>query len=298
MRICYLLQGRDNPELALQYALALSKQAVVVLTLNDEKWRNDAYYILVKNKNILLSTSTPFAQEGDLSSARCWLYQMKDALDKFDFDLCVNLSENVLPLTTNQEWVEMLEKSLTKNALSFEKDTNTDPELSATMKRYFFSTNSMKFAGSEKVRKRARITANLVYALGFRRKFKDVVYEGEPWFVFDRNTVMNYCEHISYLTENFLLGWYPERVIFQTMWKKYLHHKEIDNVCFVEPFNKDQKAYFKRYEHLTDRKEMAAILHAFEPSYEAPYEFVAEEIVEADNRSYLQKTIDGYKKKK
>jgi hypothetical protein len=298
MRICYLLQGRDNPELALEYAQALSKQAVVVLTLNDEKWRNDAYYILVKNQNILLSTSTPFAQEGDLSSARCWLYQMKDALEKFDFDLCINLTENVLPLTTHHEFIEMLEKSMIKNALSFENDSATDPEFAATMKRYFFSTNSRKFAISEKVRKRARRTANLAYAFGFRRKFEDVVFEGEPWFIFDRNTAINFSEHLSYCTEAFLLGWYPERVIFQTMWKKYLNHKEIDNVCFVEPGKKTEKAFFKRYDKLTDRKVMAEILHTFEPSYVAPYDFVAEEIVEADNRSYLQKTLDGYKKKK
>lgn len=298
MRICYLLQGRDNPELALQYAIALSKQAVVVLTLNDEKWRNDAYYILVKNHNILLSTSTPFAQEGDLSSARCWLYQMKDALEKFDFDLCVNLTEKVLPLTTHTEWIDMLEKTCIKNALTFKKDSATDPEFAATMKRFFFSTNSKKFAISEKVRKRARRTADLAYLVGFKRKFADVVYGGEPWFVFDRNTAINFSQNLSYCTEAFLLGWYPEQAIFQTMWKKFLNHKEIENVSFVDSGKDTGKHYFKLFDKLPERQELANILHAFEPTYEAPYEFIAEEIVEEDNRSYLQKTLDSYKKKK
>lgn len=298
MKICYLLQGRDNPEVALQYAIALSKEAYVVLTLNDDKWRNEAYYTLVKNHNILLSTSTPFAQEGDLSAARCWLYQMKDALEKFDFDLCVNLTEKTLPTTNRTEWVDMLEKSYVRNAISFERNSETDPELAATMKRYFFSTVAKKFAISERFRKNARRTSNLVYLIGFKRKLNDVVYEGQPWFVFDRQTALNFSGNLAFLTETFLLAWYPERVIFQTMWKKFLNHKEVENVCFVDTGKNTGKTYFKLYEALPDRKEIAQILSSFESAYSAPYDFVAEEIVEVDKRSLLQRTIDSFKNKK
>lgn len=298
MKVCYLLQGRDNPEVALQYAIALSKEAYVVLTLNDEKWRNEAYYTLVKNHNILLSTSTPFAQEGDLSVARCWLYQMKDALDKYDFDLIVNLSEKTLPTSTRADWEGMLEKSDIKNAIAFQRNSETDPELAATMKRYFFSTVAKKFAISERFRKHARRTSNLAYFVGFKRKLNDVVYEGDPWFVFDRQTAMNFSANLAYLTETFLLAWYPERVIFQTMWKKFLNHKKIENVSFVDTGKNSGKTYFKLYETLPNRKEIAQILSSFEPAYSAPYDFVAEEIVETDQRSLLQRTIDSFKQKK
>jgi len=298
MKICYLLQGRDNPEVALQYAIALSKEAVVVLTLNDEKWRNEAYFTLVKNHNILLSTSTPFAQEGDLSSTRCWLYQMKDALEKFDFDLCVNLTEKTLPKTSRTEWIQMLESTYTKNAISFERDSDSDSELAETMKRYFFSTNSKKFAVSERFRKNARHTSNLAYSLGFRRKLKDVVYEGQPWFVFDKQTALNFSSNLSYCTEAFLLSWYPERVLFQTMWKKFLGHKEIDNVCFVETGKYKSNTFFKEYGTLPQRKEIAEILTKFEPSYIAPYDFIADEVVEKNDRSLVQRIIDNFKKKK
>ncbi len=298
MKVCYLLQGQNDPEIALQYAVALSKEDYVVLTLNDEKWRNEAYFTLVKNPNILLSTSTPFAQEGDLSTARCWLYQMKDALDKYDFDVCVNLTEKTLPTSTREEWVKMLETSLTQNAISFERNTDTNPELAATMRRYFMSTNNNKFSINEQFRKKARTTSNLLYLLGFRRKLKDTVYEGDPWFVFDKQTAMNFSTNLGYLTDAFLLGWYPERVIFQTMWKKFLPHKQIENKSFVDTGKQTERTYFKLYEKLPPRQEIADILGRYAPAYVAPYDFVAEEIDAPDNRSLVKKIFDRTKVKK
>ena len=298
MKICYLLQGRDDPETALQYALALGKEDYVVVTLNDEKWRNEAYFVLVKNKNILLSTSTPFSQEGDLSSARCWLYQMKDALEKFDFDLCVNLTEKTLPMTQRTDWMDMLQKEAITNSIRFDRDNLSDKAYDATMRRYFFSTNANKFATSEVTRKRARRTADLFYALGLRRKLKDTLYEGEPWFVFDKQTVMNFSDNLAFASENFVMAWYPERTVFQTMWKKFLGHKQIENRNFIAEGELTDGKYFKKYETLPARKEIAEILNRFQPLYTAPYEFVAEEIVEEDKRSMLTKTIDQYKNKK
>lgn len=297
MKICYLLQGRDEPEIALQYAVALSKEDYVVLSLNDDKWRNEAYFTLVKNPNILLSTSTPFAQEGDLSSARCWLYQMKDALEKYDFDLCVNLTEKTLPTGSREAWVKMLGDQQITNAIRFDRDSETDLKFAATIKRYYMSTNSNKFAVSEKFRKNARRTADLIYALGFRRKLTDVVYEGEPWFVFDKNTASNFSTNLVYLTEQFLLGWYPERVIFQTMWKKFLGHKQIESTNFVQTEPTDEAKYFKKYDVLPARKEIAEILKQYQPLYVPPYEFIAEEIVEEDNRSVVNRMIDRLKGK-
>lgn len=297
MKICYLLQGRDEPEIALQYAVALSKEDYVVLSLNDDKWRNEAYFTLVKNPNILLSTSTPFAQEGDLSSARCWLYQMKDALEKYDFDLCVNLTEKTLPTVSRETWVKMLTDQQITNAIRFDRDSETDPAFAATIKRYYMSTNSNKFAVSEKFRKNARRTADLIYALGFRRKLTDVVYEGEPWFVFDKNTASNFSANLVYLTEHFLLGWYPERVIFQTMWKKFLGHKQLENTNFVETESTGETKCFKKYDVLPSRKDIAEILRQYQPLYVPPYEFIADEIVEEDKRSVLNRMIDRFKGK-
>jgi hypothetical protein len=298
MKICYLLQGRDNPEVALQYAIALSKNAYVVLTLNDVTWRDEAYYVLVKNHNILLSTSTPFAQEGDLSAARCWLYQIKDALEKFDFDLCINLTEKTLPTCSQKEWENMLEQTAATNAMSFDRDSESDPEFAATVKRYFFSTNNKKFSTSERFRKNARTTSNLVYGLGFRRKLNDIIYEGEPWFVLDKQSAMCFSDNLSYCTENFLLGWYPERAVFQSMWKKFLAHKQIENVCYIRTKKHKENTFFKLYETLPTRDEIAKLLTTFEPTYSAPYDFIAGEITNNDNRSMLQKFIDNFKKHK
>lgn len=297
MKVCYLLQGRDDPEVALQYAIALSKEDYVVITLNDAKWRDEAYYMLVKNPNILLSTSTPFAQEGDYSSARCWLYQMKDALEKFDFDICVNLTEKTLPTQPREAWMKMLQEEDIKNALLFDHNSIDDRAYAATMDRFFFSTNSNKFSISEKTRKRARISADIAHAFGIRRKIKDTLYEGEPWFVFDKQTAMNLSDNIGYASDNFIMSWYPERTVFHTMWKKFLNHKQIENKNFIQTNPAEPMSYFTYLDKLPDRTKIAEILTQFQPSYQAPYDFLAEEIVEVDKRSIIRKLIDGLKNK-
>ena len=91
MKLVYLIQGRDDPEQAVQLTNALSIDDYVVLTLNDSHWIDEAYYLFNKHRNILLSTSTAFATKGDLSASRTWLYQLKEATEKFKFDYDISV---------------------------------------------------------------------------------------------------------------------------------------------------------------------------------------------------------------
>jgi hypothetical protein len=61
MKICYLLQGRDDFEKTLQLADALGKEDYVVLQINDNGWRDEATFAFAKNPNVRVSTTTNFA---------------------------------------------------------------------------------------------------------------------------------------------------------------------------------------------------------------------------------------------
>lgn len=297
MKIVYLIQGRDDPEQAIQLTNALAIDDYVVLTLNDTKWIDEAYYLFSRHSNIYLSTSTAFATVGDLSAPRTWLYQLKEACEKFKFDYAINLTENVMPVMTRQEIIEYLEQFNGNSVLSIQRDSENDAELKKQVNQYFLGTNAKQFATKESYRKRMQTYANILYSVGIRRRIDFTVVEGEPYFALNYDMSMALSEELKFASQHFILSWYSERFVIQTMWKQFAAEKPVENECIVSlSSSEDAKKPFRIVSNKTTRKEIAAILNQYNPSYEAPYDYIAEEIVEP-KKGMLDETIAYIKNK-
>jgi len=297
MKLVYLIQGRDDPEQAVQLTNALSIDDYVVLTLNDSHWIDEAYYLFNKHRNILLSTSTAFATKGDLSASRTWLYQLKEATEKFKFDYAINLTENVMPTLPRDELIAYLEKYDQSNIISINRDTTSNNELKNEVERYYLGTNSKSFQTKESYRKRMQTYANILYRVGFKRKIDFPVYEGEPWFALTYNTATTLGNELKFASQYFILSWFSERFMIQTMWKKFVPHQEAINDFLVsEEKNNPQNKPFQLIDENTDRKEIAKILNHYNNKYEAPYDYIAEEIQEV-KKSMLGNLLGYFKNK-
>lgn len=279
MKLCYLIQGRDDPEQAIQLANALALEDYVVLTLNDSKWIDEAYYLFSRHRNIHLSTSTAFATVGDLSAPRTWLYQLKEACEKFKFDYAINMTENIMPTMSREEVVNYLQQFEGKSVLSINRDSESDPELKKQVNQYFLGTNANQFAVKKSYRERMQKYANILYALRIRRKIDFTVYEGEPYFAMNYLLSLSLSEELQFASEHFILSWLSERFVFQTMWKKFADHHPVENACIVALEDEQSTKPFKVISNKVTRKEVAAILTNYNENYQAPYDYIAEEIV-------------------
>lgn len=291
MKIVYLIQGRDDPEQAIQLANALSIDDYVVLTLNDSKWIDEAYFLFSRHRNIYLSTSTAFATLGDLSASRTWLYQLKEACEKFEFDYAINLTENVLPTKKREEIVAYLQQFEQKSVLSIHRNTDNDIELKRQVSQYYLGTNSKQFASQIKYRNRMELYARILYSLRLRRKINFTVYEGEPWFAITRPLALILSDNLSFASEHFILSWFSERFIFQTMWKKFAPELPTVNHDLA---SSNEETPFKLINETLDRKQVAAILSHFNSNYVAPYDYIADEI-ETVKKGMLDSTINYFK---
>jgi hypothetical protein len=296
MKIVYLIQGRDDPEQAIQLANALSIDDYVVLTLNDNKWIDEAYYLFNRHRNIHLSTSTAFATVGDLSASRTWLYQLKEACEKFKFDYAINLTEHVMPTKTRAEIVEMLTHFDGESVFSVKRNSEDDEALKKQITQYFVGTNAKQFALRESYRKRMQSYASILYSLGIRRKIDFTIYEGEPWFALNYNMALAFGNELKFASEHFILSWYSERFVIQTMWKQFVPHQTYVNDYLVASDAREETTKpFKTIPHHVERKDIAGMLKHYNPIYEPPYDYIAEEIVQA-KKSMLDSIIDYFKK--
>lgn len=289
MKICYLLQGRDDFEKALQMADALGKEDFVVLGLNDTGWRDEATFAFAKNANVRVSTTTNFASLGDLSSIRSWLYQMKEAVENFDFDYVINITEFTMPILNRQEIEQRLAEHLPNNLFTITNDS-TDPQIKAMVERYYTGTNAMQFAAKESYRNRHFFLSKIWRALGIKRKLDFTVYVGDPWFCLNFETARILSEKFAFASEHFLLSWFPETYVIQTMWKQFASDQPRKDICVVDQF------LFKAIDPSIERVDYAQLLSTYQPLYNPPYEFIAEEIVE-ERKTLLDQLIERMKKK-
>ena len=297
MKIVYLIQGRDDPEQAIQLANALSIDDYVVLTLNDSKWVDEAYYLFNRHRNIHLSTSTAFATMGDLSASRTWLYQLKEACDKFKFDYAINLTEHVMPVKSRDEIIQLLKQCDGDSVFSIQRNSEEDETLKKQVSQYFLGTNARQFAIRESYRKRMQSYANILYRIGLRRKLDFTVYEGEPWFALNYNMALAFGNELKFASEHFILSWFSERYVIQTMWKQFVAHQSFVNDYLVALNPEEEKSKpFKVVAHGFDRQDIANLLIHYNPVYEPPYDYIAEEIVEV-KKGMLDSTIDYIKNK-
>jgi hypothetical protein len=289
MKILYLLQGRDDFEKTIQLTDALSKEDYVVLQINDNSWRDEATFAFAKNANVRVSTTTNFASLGDLSSIRSWLYQMKEAVDNFEFDYCINLTEFTLPARPRQEILDNLALHLPNNLFTITGDS-TDPKIKATIERYYTGTNAMQFAAREDYRKRHFFLSKIWRFFGLKRKLDFTVYVGDPWYCLNFDTTKIFGEKFAFASENFLLSWFPETYVVQTMWKQYAPEQPREDVCVVD------QVMFKTIDPSIERVDYAQLLREYQPLYKPPYEFIAEEIIE-ERKTLLDQLIERMKKK-
>lgn len=289
MKICYLLQGRDDFEKTLQLADALGKEDYVVLQINDNGWRDEATFAFAKNPNVRVSTTTNFASLGDLSSIRSWLYQMKEAVDNFEFDYCINLTEFTLPALPRQEILDKLAPHLPNNLFTITGDS-TDPKIKSTVERYYTGTNAMQFAAKESYRQRHFFLSKIWRAFGLKRKLNFTVFVGDPWYCLNYETTKILGEKFAFASEHFLLSWFPETYVTQTMWKEFASGQPREDLCVV-----DQIA-FKTIDPTIERVDYAQLLSAYQPLYKPPYEFIAEEIIE-ERKTLVDQLIERIKKK-
>lgn len=289
MKICYLLQGRDDFEKTLQLADALGKEDYVVLSVNDNGWRDEATFVFARNPNVRVSTTTNFFSLGDLSSIRSWLYQMKEAVDHFDFDYCINITEFTLPIVSRQKILDMLTPHLPNNLFTITGDT-TDPTIKATVERFYTGTNAMQFAASEGYRKRHFFLSKIWRAVGVKRKLDFTVYVGDPWFCLNYETAKIFGEKFAFASQHFLLSWFPETFVIQTMWKQFAPSQPRKDLCVVD------EVKFKTIDSAIERVDYAQLLSHYQPLYKPPYEFIAEEIV-VERKTLLDQLIERFKKK-
>ncbi len=289
MKICYLLQGRDDFEKTLQLADALGKEDYVVLGINDNSWRDEATFAFARNPNVRVSTTTNFASLGDLSSVRSWLYQMKEAVDNFEFDYCVNITEFTIPVLPRQEMLDKLEPHLPNNLFTITGDSN-DPTIKATVERYYTGTNAMQFAASEGYRKRHFFLSKIWGAVGVKRKLDFTVYVGDPWYCLNYETAKIFGEQFAFASKHFLLAWFPETYVVQTMWNQFAFQQPRIDLCVVD------QIMFKTIDSTIERVDYAQLLSTYQPLYKPPYEFIAEEIIE-ERKTLVDQLIERMKKK-
>jgi hypothetical protein len=242
-----------------------------------------------------LSTSTAFATVGDLSASRTWLYQLKEACEKFKFDYAINLTEHVMPTKTRNEIVELLKQFDGESVFSIQRNSEEDETLNNQISKYFLGTNAKQFALRESYRKRMQSYANILYSLGIRRKIDFTVYEGEPWFALNYNMALAFGNELKFASEHFILSWFSERFVIQTMWKVFVPHQPFVNDYLVAN-NPQEEAIkpFKTISHHVERKDIANMLKHYNPVYEPPYDYIADEIVEV-KKSMLDSVIDYIK---
>jgi hypothetical protein len=289
MKICYLLQGRDDFEKTLQLADALGKEDYVVLQINDNGWRDEATFAFAKNPNVRVSTTTNFASYGDLSSIRSWLYQMKEAVDNFEFDYCINITEFTFPALPRQEILDKLSPHLPNNLFTITGDS-TDPKIKATVERYYTGTNAMQFAAKESYRKRHFFLSKIWRSFGLKRKLNFTVFVGDPWYCLNYETTKIFGEKFAFASEHFLLSWFPETYVIQTMWKQFAAEQPQEDLCVVD------QIMFKTIDSSIERVDYAKLLSTYQPLYKPPYEFIAEEIIE-ERKTLLDQLIERMKKK-
>lgn len=289
MKICYLLQGRDDFEKTLQLADALGKEDYVVLQINDNGWRDEATFTFAKNPNVRVSTTTNFASLGDLSSIRSWLYQMKEAVDNFEFDYCINITEFTFPALPRQEILDKLATHLPNNLFTITGDS-TDPKIKATVERYYTGTNALQFAAKESYRKRHFFLSKIWRAFGLKRKLNFTVFVGDPWYCLNYETTKIFGEKFAFASEHFLLSWFPETYVIQTMWKQFAAEQPREDLCVVD------QIMFKTIDSTIERVDYAKLLSNYQPLYNPPYEFIAEEIIE-ERKTLLDQLIERMKKK-
>ena len=218
MKFAYLMYSQKKyTDIVPVVRMLVRQKDHVFIMVNDNKTRDEVTIEFANNPYVHISRKLEYAQEGDLSLARGTLLQMVDAFETEEhFDYFINLTEGMLPVKSRNEIVEYLEQHPEDHYFIYQKESD-HPELRKKYDRYYVYTNVIGFTDSWYVRLRARAISSLINLFKVRRKNRDEVILGSPWFILTGKTARVLADNYSYCSENFKLSRYAEEMCYLMM---------------------------------------------------------------------------------
>jgi len=227
MHLAYLLTS-DSEYLevaALIDSLIVEDDQVFVIHNNPKVMdRLRIYY--GNHPEVHLYPAQDFALTGDLSLARGTLVMLREALES-TFDYVINLTDGMAPIKPRDQLVSYLEEHPQDHYLIY-SDEHKDPSLRKKYERYYPFTNLSYFQHEGFTRLLSKGLASIIH-LFKKRNFPYTYVITSPWFVLSRATARLLVEHFGFLSQNFMLFWYPEEVWLGTMLEMLNHHEHINN---------------------------------------------------------------------
>ena len=224
MRIAYLLQSNRKYDELVEIINQLVKQGDhVFIMINDNDVRDEVGYVYVEHDRVHISKVQEFGDEMDMSLARGTLLQMKEALEmeSVEFDYFINLTDGMIPVKTRSEIVQFLEENNGKDF--YYVDREEDEELRKRVEKYYCYTNLIGAYEKKMHRFANKATANLLSAIGVKRKLNDKYKIGSPWFMLSRKSATQLAPNYPYASDTYKLQWYPEELYIPMMMDKFVY---------------------------------------------------------------------------
>lgn len=226
MKIAYLMHSDRPYEELVETIKQLTKQDDhVFMMINDDDLREKVHFVYMDYPKFHMSRTQEFAQEGDMSLARGTLLQMRDALERDDFDYFINLTDGMLPLKSRDEIIDFLEKNAGTDFYYVDHSEKDDPKLRKKTLKYYPFTNLLAFPRGKVTRSITRGFANIINALSFHRTLEDEIQIGSPWFMLTAKSAAVLVKNLPYCSDTFKLSWYAEEMYIPMMFHKFVTHE-------------------------------------------------------------------------
>ena len=229
MKIAYLVHSlRDYDELVENINQLIKQKDHVFIMINDNDLRDDVSFVYADNPYVHISHDQEWGQAGDMALARGTILQLRDAVEMYEFDYFINLTDSMIPIKTREEIVAFLEENDGKDFYYVDRTEKEDPNLRIQQLKYYTLTNLVAFPTSNFIRKSCTGIASILSALHIRRKLDDEYVIGSPWFMLCADTAEILAENFAYVSTTYKLGWYPEELYIPMMMNKFVYTDGID----------------------------------------------------------------------
>lgn len=224
MKLAFLVHTNRDYEETIEMINQLTKQGDhVFIMINDNDLRDKIAFVYTDYLRVHVSRIQEYAQEGDLSLARGTIIQMKEAVERDDFDYFINLTDGMLPLKTRSEIIAFLEEHKGKDFYYEATSTYDQAALNKKSKKYYPFTNALDFQRNNFLRSLSKGSGALFSCFGIRRKTDENYRIGSPWFILCKESAKKLAEHFDYVSESFKLSWYAEEQYIPMMMHKYVY---------------------------------------------------------------------------
>ena len=224
MKLAFLVHTSRDYEEVIEMINQLTKQGDhVFIMINDNDLRDKVAFVYTDYLRVHVSRTQEYAQEGDLSLARGTIIQMKEAIEKDDFDYFINLTDGMMPLKSRSEIVAFLSEHEGKD-FYYDATANYDQvALNKKSKKYYPFTNALDFPRNNFLRSLSKASGSFFSMLGIRRKSEEVYRIGSPWFILSKASAKILAAHFDYVSESYKLSWYAEEQYIPMMMQKYVY---------------------------------------------------------------------------